>query len=150
MFIWSAKSILTALERYQPEISELLNEYEKHIGTDDEMKARQDFYERTNSISIDFAVLEKADNVLTIKADIVWDDVGDWMWENKDIYNGLSVLPHSEHSYKQAPFEDCSKETYDVMSNTLSKVELTQIVEEEDETDLQGEIACAGGACEII
>jgi len=82
--------------------------------------------------------------------DSEWDDVGDWMWENKDIYNGLSVLPHSEHSYKQAPFEDCSKETYDVMSNTLSKVELTQIVEEEDETDLQGEIACAGGACEII
>ena len=82
--------------------------------------------------------------------DSEWDDVGDWMWENKDIYNGLSVLPHSEHSYKQAPFEDCSKETYDVMSNTLSKIELTQIVEEEDETDLQGEVACAGGACEII
>jgi ribonucleoside-diphosphate reductase alpha chain len=82
--------------------------------------------------------------------DSEWDDVGDWMWENKDIYNGLSVLPHREHSYKQAPFEDCSKETYDVMSNTLSKVELTQIVEEEDETDLQGEVACAGGACEII
>jgi ribonucleoside-triphosphate reductase (thioredoxin) len=82
--------------------------------------------------------------------DSEWDDVGDWMWENKNVYNGLSVLPHSEHSYKQAPFEDCSKETYDVMSNSLSKIELTQIVEEEDETDLQGEVACAGGACEII
>ena len=81
--------------------------------------------------------------------DSEWDDVGDWMWENKDVYNGLSVLPYSEHSYKQAPFEDCSKETYDVMSSSLSKIELTQIIEEDDETDLQGEVACAGGACEI-
>lgn len=81
--------------------------------------------------------------------DSEWDDVGEWMWENKHVYNGLSVLPHNEHTYKQAPFEDCSKETYDVMSDSLSKIELTQIVEEDDETDLQGEVACAGGACEI-
>ena len=60
------------------------------------------------------------------------------------------MLPHNEHTYKQAPFEDCSKETYDVMSDSLSKIELTQIVEEDDETDLQGEVACSGGACEII
>ena len=82
--------------------------------------------------------------------DSEWDDVGEWMWENKHVYNGLSVLPHNEHTYKQAPFEDCSKETYDVMSDSLSKIELTQIVEEDDETDLQGEVACSGGACEII
>lgn len=82
--------------------------------------------------------------------DSEWQDVGDWMWENKDCYNGLSVLPYSDHTYKQAPFEDCSKEKYEAMLNNLSEVDLTQVTEEEDNTDLSGEVACAGGACEIV
>lgn len=78
-----------------------------------------------------------------------WEDAGEWMWQNRDSYNGLSVLPHSDHNYKQAPFEDCSKETYEAMVKTLSEVDLTKIVEEDDNTDLSGELACAGGSCEI-
>ena len=58
-------------------------------------------------------------------------------------------MPHAEHTYKQAPFEDCSKETYEALVLSLKEVDLTQIVEEDDNTDLQGELACAGGACEI-
>jgi ribonucleoside-diphosphate reductase alpha chain len=85
---------------------------------------------------------------ITIK-DAEWQDVGEWMWENRDKYNGLSVLPYSDHTYKQAPFEDCSKETYDVLVESLQEIDLTQVQEEEDNTDLQGELACAGGACEI-
>ena len=71
------------------------------------------------------------------------------MWDNRDVYNGLSVLPFSDHSYKQAPFEDCSKETYDHMLAMLEEVDLTKVVEAEDNTDLAGEVACGGGACEI-
>ena len=78
-----------------------------------------------------------------------WADVGEWMWENKDIYNGLSVLPYDGGSYKQAPFEDCSKETYEAMLETLEEVDLTKVIEIEDNTNLTGELACAGGACEI-
>lgn len=78
MFIWSAKTFLEAIDRHQPEMGELLREYSQHIGTDGEWDARQKLYEQVLSISIDFAVLEKAENVLTMKADIVWDDVGDW------------------------------------------------------------------------
>jgi len=78
-----------------------------------------------------------------------WTDVGEWMWENRNIYNGLSVLPYDGGSYIQAPFEDCSKETYEAMLNTLSKVNLTKVLEIEDDTDLQGELACVGGQCEI-
>lgn len=78
-----------------------------------------------------------------------WNDIGDWMWENRDCYNGLSVLPYDEHTYKQAPFEDCSSETYEKMFQNLTKVNLSNIIEEEDNTDLKGELACAGGACEI-
>ena len=79
-----------------------------------------------------------------------WTDVGDWMWENRTCYNGLSVLPYSEHTYKQAPFEDCSPEKYQVLLEALQDVDLTKIVELEDDTDLSGELACSGGACEII
>ena len=78
-----------------------------------------------------------------------WSAVGNWMWENKDYYNGLSVLPYAGHTYKQAPFEDCSKEDYETMMATLKNVDLSKIVEVSDETDLSGELACAGGACEI-
>ena len=81
--------------------------------------------------------------------DAEWVDVGEWMWENRNSYNGLSVLPHDGGTYTQAPFEDCSKETYDVMMNSLKNVDLTKVLEEEDNTDLKGEAACSGGACEI-
>lgn len=78
-----------------------------------------------------------------------WDMVGEWMWENKEFYNGISVLPFDGGSYKQAPFEECSKEEYERLIDILKDVELTNMVEEEDNTDLQGEIACSGGACEL-
>ncbi len=81
--------------------------------------------------------------------DSEWTDVGEWMWENRDVYNGLSVLPYDGGTYKQAPFEDCSKETYEVMLETLEAVDLTKVIEVEDNTNLTGELACAGGACEI-
>jgi ribonucleoside-diphosphate reductase alpha chain len=79
-----------------------------------------------------------------------WDEVGEWMWKNKKFYNGLSILPFSDHSYKQAPFEDCSQELYEEMLTALVEVDLDNVREEDDETDLKGEIACAGGACEIF
>ncbi len=78
-----------------------------------------------------------------------WVDVGDWMWENREFYNGLSVLPFDDHTYVQPPFEECSKEKYQVLYDTLEEVDLTQVVEFEDNTDLKGELACAGGACEV-
>jgi ribonucleoside-triphosphate reductase len=78
-----------------------------------------------------------------------WADVGEWMWDNRKVYNGLSVLPYDGGTYKQAPFEDCSKETYEAMLATLEEVDLTKVIEVDDNTDLSGELACAGGACEI-
>jgi len=78
-----------------------------------------------------------------------WPAVGEWMWENKDAYNGLSVLPYDGGSYIQAPFEDCTKEKYEELMKTLHDVDLSKIVELDDDTDLSGEVACAGGACEV-
>jgi len=78
-----------------------------------------------------------------------WVDAGEWMWDNRNSYNGLSVLPYDGGSYQQAPFEDCTREHYETMLNTLKDVDLTQIEETEDNTDLKDQAACAGGACEI-
>jgi len=78
-----------------------------------------------------------------------WVDAGEWMWDNRNHYNGLSVLPYDGGSYQQAPFEDCTREHYEAMISKLASVDLTKIVEEDDNTDLKGEAACAGGACEI-
>jgi len=79
-----------------------------------------------------------------------WDAAGEWMWDNKESYNGLSVLPYDGGTYTQAPFEDITEDQYNIMMESLTTVNLSNIVEKEDETDLKGELACAGGACEIV
>ena len=71
------------------------------------------------------------------------------MWDNKEFYNGLSVLPYNGGTYVQAPFEDIDETKYNKMMETLQLVDIARIEEEDDETDLSGELACAGGACEV-
>jgi len=78
-----------------------------------------------------------------------WELAGEWMWDNRDFYNGLSVLPYDGGSYIQAPFEDCTQEEYERLFAQLHTIDLSKVVELQDNTDLSGELACAGGACEI-
>ena len=85
---------------------------------------------------------------VSIKQD-EWESVGEWMWQNKSFYNGLSVLPYSDHTYIQAPFEDCTKEKYEELMKSLTDIDLSKIVELVDDTNLQDQAACAGGACEV-
>ena len=79
-----------------------------------------------------------------------WEAVGEWMWENRKFYNGLSVLPYDGGTYIQAPFEDCTEEKYNEMMKSLTNVDLSKVIELADNTNLSGEVACAGGACEIV
>ena len=78
-----------------------------------------------------------------------WDLVGEWMWENRNSYNGLSVLPYDGGSYIQSPFEDCTEEVYNEMMKSLTEIDLTKVIEIEDNTEQKESLACAGGACEI-
>ena len=78
-----------------------------------------------------------------------WELAGEWMWKNRKYYNGLSVLNYDGGTYTQAPFEDITKEKYEELLKPLKEVNLSNISEEEDNTNLTGELACAGGACEI-
>ena len=79
-----------------------------------------------------------------------WELVGEWMWENRKTFNGLSVLPYFGGSYQQAPFEDTTKEVYEEMFESLKGIDLTKVVELTDDTDLAGELACIGASCEVV
>lgn len=79
-----------------------------------------------------------------------WEEVGEWMWNSRDFYNGLAVLPYDSGSYKQPPFQDCTKEEFEELFSKLHTLDLTKVIEMHDNTNLSGELACAGPeGCEI-
>lgn len=86
---------------------------------------------------------------VTVK-DNEWDEVGNWLWENRDVYTGISVLPHDTGTYKQAPFETITEERYNEMIKHLVAVDLSMIQEDIDLTNLKGEQACGANGCEIV
>lgn len=94
--------------------------------------------DNTNNVSVTISIRENE-----------WDEVGEWMWENKDTYNGISVLPYDGGTYRQTPFEDITEDEYNRLSQYLTDIDLSKAIETEDNTDLTGEAACAGGACEV-
>lgn len=79
-----------------------------------------------------------------------WTPVGQWMWDNRETYNGISVLPYDGGSYIQAPFQDCDQETYESMLPYLHAIDLKQVIEHEDSTKLTDQAACAGNVCEVL
>jgi hypothetical protein len=78
-----------------------------------------------------------------------WQAVGEWMWENKDFYNGLSVLPYFGGSFVQAPFEDITEEQYEERIKYVKEIDLTKVVELDDTVDFGAIAACAGGQCSL-
>ena len=116
-----------------------------------------DLLERTRKFNVEWvkAGHRKGANTNNVSATISvkqdeWDQVGEWMWKNKDTFNGLSVLPYDNGSYTQAPFEDITETKFKEMESHLNNINLKNIVEMSDETDLKDQAACAGGACEIV
>ena len=113
--------------------------------------------ERTKKFNIEWVKEghRKGDNTNNVSATISvkeeeWENVGKWMWENRKTFNGLAVLPYDNGSYTQAPFEDINEEIYLKMEKYLKNIDLTLVKETSDETDLNNQVACAGGACEIV
>jgi ribonucleoside-diphosphate reductase alpha chain len=94
--------------------------------------------DNTHNVSATISILEDG-----------WKEVGEWMWENREVYNGLSVLPAFNHTYKQAPFEDITEEEYNKRISSLHSVDLTKVMELDDSVDFGQVAACAGSACEI-
>jgi len=78
IFIWSAKAILTAFEKYTPKLHRQFAEHDQSFNSSKEGQAIEEIYSRCDNISIDYAVMEKADNVFVISTDIGWSDLGNW------------------------------------------------------------------------
>jgi ribonucleoside-diphosphate reductase alpha chain len=96
----------------------------------------------------------KGDNFNNVSATVYvkrdeWDTVGKWLYENREFYNGITVLPSDVFSYPQMPFERITEDQYNSMVKDLAEIDLTKVVEEEDLTNLASEAACSGGSCEL-
>lgn len=79
-----------------------------------------------------------------------WKEVGEWLWKNRDCYNGVAVLPYDTGTYKQPPFEEITKDEYEKLYKYLKHIDLTNVKEEENLTDFKQIASCAGGACEVV
>jgi ribonucleoside-diphosphate reductase alpha chain len=79
-----------------------------------------------------------------------WEGCGEWMWENRKDYTGISVLPYNNGTYVQAPFTDCTKEEFEKMFELLKEIDLSKVVEKDDNTEQKEQAACSGGACEVV
>jgi ribonucleoside-diphosphate reductase alpha chain len=87
---------------------------------------------------------------ITVK-DQEWIEVGAWVYKHFDMISGISFLPHTDHTYKQAPYQDCTEEEYDaiVLPTTIDWKDLAKY-EHEDHTRGSQEYACTGDKCEIV
>lgn len=99
----------------------------------------------------------RGDNMNNVSATVSirnheWQPVGEWMWNNRNSYSGISVLPHDGGTYRNAPFEEVSDEVFnrkvDYINN--NEIDLTMIIEEVDNTTQSDTQACAGGSCEVV
>lgn len=79
-----------------------------------------------------------------------WEKVGDWMFKNRDFFNGLSVLPYDGGTYTQAPFEDITKEQFEEYLKSIPEhFDISQVKEFENNVNFNQEAACANGGCDI-
>lgn len=82
-----------------------------------------------------------------------WVGVSNWVWNNFDILSGVAFLPYSEHTYRQAPYQECSEETYlEAVAAMPQNIDWTKLqdYEKDDNTTGSQEYACASGFCEIV
>lgn len=143
---WDPKSAVIGIPQMAPEEA-ILREQETALDLLNRVKR---FYEEwvlpghvtghnTNNVSATISIKEQE-----------WEEVGEWMWENRHCYNGLACLPFDGGTYADAPFQEITKEEYEERVKLITgTIDLTKILEDEDHTDLAAEAACAGGACLI-
>jgi len=78
-----------------------------------------------------------------------WVEVAAWVYKHFDEISGISFLPHSDHSYVQAPYQECTKEEYQALLKKTPEVNFEELIEDDDMTVASQTLACTGGSCEI-
>lgn len=157
------------IEKVAPELVEQDVTNEKQVVMSFPQKAPEGATVRTESM---LSLLERVKNVssnwvanghrkgtnqhnvsctISVKDD-EWDTLGEWMWNNREYYNGISVLPYfGAAAYQQLPFEDISKERYEALLPFLKTIDISHVYESSGkDVNLSSEIACGGGGCDII
>ena len=143
---------------FKPEIQAVVSVPQKSPkGAIYRTESAKELLERTKKFNLEWvkqghrkgANTNNVSATISVKSD-EWEQVGEWMWKNKDTFNGLAVLPYDNGSYTQAPFEDITEEKFLQMESHLNDIDLTKVIETSDETNLQDQAACAGGKCEIV
>lgn len=76
-------------------------------------------------------------------------ELSERMWETRYVYSGISLLPFDGGNYQQAPFETCDESTFQSMNKLVKDIDLTQVLEMDDNTNMIEQASCAGGVCEV-
>jgi ribonucleoside-diphosphate reductase alpha chain len=82
-----------------------------------------------------------------------WMEVGAWVYKHFDEVSGVSFLPHSDHTYQQAPYEECDKKTHDALAKKMPKAVDWDLISEYELTDMTvgtKTLACTGSVCELV
>ena len=81
-----------------------------------------------------------------------WAEVAEWVWANWEIVGGISFLPHSDHTYQQAPYTDCDDETYAKHKAELPVIDwsILSYYEKTDNTSSSQTLACVSGSCDLV
>lgn len=116
------------------------------------------FLQRVRRFNVEWvrAGHNSGNNANNVSATITFDEateaawLGEWLWANRSTYHGLSVLPRDLGTYKQTPFEECTEAEFEKAREYLRGFDITQVRENDDNTNLRGQLACAGGVCEMI
>jgi ribonucleoside-diphosphate reductase alpha chain len=95
---------------------------------------------------------EHKPSVTVTVRDDEWMEVGAFVFKHFDEMSGVSFLPHSEHTYQQAPYQDCTKDVYNKLSSEFSHIDWNKLqdYEKEDNTNSSQTFACSGDSCEIV
>jgi len=162
------EAIYTYLSLYHPELLEddLFKPNQQAVisvpqaapeGAKTRSESTFDLLERTKRFNVDWvrAGHRKGENYNNVSCTInikagEWKEVGEWMWENRDSYSAMSCLPEDLGTYKQAPFESITKKEFEQLSASVHNIDLINVVEIGDDTNLVDQAACAGGACEVV
>ena len=93
---------------------------------------------------------EHKPSVTITVTDNEWPEVGAWVWKYFDEVSGISFLPHSNHTYQQAPYEEINEEQYKELASKMpGQVNWQELLEKDDNTEGSQTLACVGGSCEI-
>lgn len=106
---------------------------------DNWVKPGHDYGKNRHNVSVTISVKENE-----------WDELKELMWNNREVYSGISLLPYDGGNYVQAPFEDCTEEKYKEMSKLVKDLDLRNVKEDSDNTNRVEQLACAGGVCETL